>query len=299
MTLSNSLSPPVSNSSGMSNSSAGASRCSCEEALARRRAPRDGRSPRARRARRVAKDRAGSASRSSTPPCTVAGKALADRVDQSTARALQAARTIGVGIEHRHAGALEHLRDGRLAHADRAGERDRIMTAINPRSRSAPSSGSSGMPRMVKWSPSMRSKTIAPRGPPAGTRRRNSRPRAIRHRDRIAMKSSDSGAHVERRPCRHGASRPCRRGRGRPRWSAPSSCPRKAADARRPRRDRRLVEQPPIDADDAIAADHPVVRLRRLTASALASASSPAISSGSRQPRLDRSFVDIRRRPLR
>ena len=158
------------------------------KAFARRTGRRDGRSPPAPRARR--------GSPSTPAPKRLAieraiadrsREALADRLDQRAVPALQPAH-FGVGVEHRDPGPLEHLRDGRLAHADRPGERacrdhaSRVMPASRA---SAPSSGSSGMPRIVKWSPLDRGRTIARRGPPSGTRQRNSRPPAIRHRDRL------------------------------------------------------------------------------------------------------------------
>ena len=83
---------------------------------------------------------------------TVAGcarKPPLDPLDQHAAGALQRAHH-RVGVEHRDAGALEHRRDRRLAHADRPGEREAHHGSITRCSRSAPSSGSSGIPRMVK-----------------------------------------------------------------------------------------------------------------------------------------------------
>ena len=49
------------------------------------------------------------------------GEALSDRRDQSRVVGLQVAND-GVRIENGHSGALEHLRNGRLSHADRPGE---------------------------------------------------------------------------------------------------------------------------------------------------------------------------------
>ncbi len=77
------------------------------------------------------------------------GEQLADLLNQSATGALQPPHH-RIGVEHRDPGALEHLRHGRLAHADRPGERDPDHAASNPRSRSAPSNGISGMPRIVK-----------------------------------------------------------------------------------------------------------------------------------------------------
>src|SRR6478736_4783256 len=79
-----------------------------------------------------------------------ARKAPADRLDQRPAFALELAH-LGVRVEHRDSRSLEHFRRGRLAHADRAGERELDHPARIPRSRSAPSNGKSGSPRMVKW----------------------------------------------------------------------------------------------------------------------------------------------------
>src|SRR5204862_6358498 len=65
---------------------------------------------------------------------------LRDPVDQPAAGALELADD-GVGIEDRGAGSLEHRGDGRLAHADGAGEGDADHVRSNPRSRRAPSNG--------------------------------------------------------------------------------------------------------------------------------------------------------------
>ena len=73
---------------------------------------------------RIAEHAAASASRSTAPSRVRAGKARLDRLDQRAAGALQPAH-LGVGVEHGNAGLGEHRRDGRLAHADRAGERER------------------------------------------------------------------------------------------------------------------------------------------------------------------------------
>ena len=83
-----------------------------------------------------------------------ARKALSNRGHERAAGPLQAPH-FGIGIEQRHAGPLKHPGDGRLAHANRAGECDLDHAAITARSRSAPSNGSSGIPRIVKWSPWM------------------------------------------------------------------------------------------------------------------------------------------------
>ena len=57
----------------------------------------------------------------------------------------------------------------------------------------------------------------------------------------------------------------------------------------------RLVEGPAPDADDAVAADHPIVGAGSLTSIALAAASSPASSSGRVIRGLDAPLIDIRR----
>ena len=91
----------------------------------RRRAPRRPRGGRSPRARFIA---AASPSTASAERGAVdarragrAGKARLDRRDDAPGRALQPVDR-GVGVEHRHALVGEHRRDGRLAHADRAGE---------------------------------------------------------------------------------------------------------------------------------------------------------------------------------
>ncbi len=78
-----------------------------------------------------------------------AGKPPCDRPDQHPAQTLQPV-DLGVGVEQRNSGALEHRRDGRFAHSDRAGDRDLDHASISPRSRSAASNGIKGMPRIVK-----------------------------------------------------------------------------------------------------------------------------------------------------
>ena len=72
-----------------------------------------------------------------------------NRVKERAVRALQRAH-FAVGVEQQDAAPAEHAGHGRLAHADRSGERDTDHEASSPRSRKAPSSGSSGIPRMVK-----------------------------------------------------------------------------------------------------------------------------------------------------
>ena len=81
-----------------------------------------------------------------------------------------------IGIVHRHAGLGEEARGGRFSHADRAGEAEhehdrkvlkrRLFASRRqrqPSRRRNCSSGSSGRPRIVKWSPSMRSNRWMPR----------------------------------------------------------------------------------------------------------------------------------------
>jgi len=77
------------------------------------------------------------------------GKARLDRLDQAAARALQPPHD-GVSVEHRNAGTAEHPGDRRFAHSDRACESEPDHARTSPRSRSAPRSGSSGIPRIVK-----------------------------------------------------------------------------------------------------------------------------------------------------
>jgi hypothetical protein len=52
-----------------------------------------------------------------------AGEKLTDLADKTTAWTLQATDH-GVGVEDRDSKPLEHLRDGRLSHPDRTGERE-------------------------------------------------------------------------------------------------------------------------------------------------------------------------------
>src|SRR4029078_2472299 len=91
-----------------------------------------------------------------------AGKDLADFLDQAAARRLKSPNDC-VGVEHGHASGLEHLRDGGLAHADRPGERDLDHASNRPRSRKAPSKGISGIPSIVKLSPSITENNCTPR----------------------------------------------------------------------------------------------------------------------------------------
>ena len=69
-----------------------------------------------------------------------AGKARLDQRHQSPARPLQPAHD-GVGIEDRNAGVGEHRGDGRLAHADRPGERERDHGRSNCQSSASRSRG--------------------------------------------------------------------------------------------------------------------------------------------------------------
>ena len=87
--------------------------------------PRDGRSPRARPAHR---------GRRAPPPTRRRGRprrrascrgTRLDQRDQGPAAGPLQRRTTGIGIESRDAGVGEHGRDGRLAHADRSGQRER------------------------------------------------------------------------------------------------------------------------------------------------------------------------------
>ncbi len=84
--------------------------------------PRDGSAPRA------AASTSGSASTRSASAVAVdasgPGRAREMRLDLGDQRAFRALQPVhdGVGVEHRHAFLGEHAGDGRLAHADRAGE---------------------------------------------------------------------------------------------------------------------------------------------------------------------------------
>src|SRR5690606_7246101 len=73
-----------------------------------------------------------------------AGKFRLDRRDQRAARPLELAHLL-VGVEHGHALVGEHARDGRLAHADRAGEAEHDHGAS--RAISAASSGGASAPK--------------------------------------------------------------------------------------------------------------------------------------------------------
>ena len=67
-------------------------------------------------------------------------KCCFDRRERRTAGALQPV-DFGIGIEHRHARAPQHRRDGRLAHADRAGETEDDHCASSALSSSSQPSG--------------------------------------------------------------------------------------------------------------------------------------------------------------
>ena len=91
-----------------------------------------------------------------------ARKHLADFLNKRPSSALKCTDH-GIGVEHRHAGGFEHLGDRRFAHSNRTGEGDPDHVSSKPRSRRAQSSGISGMPKMVKWSPSMDENSCTPR----------------------------------------------------------------------------------------------------------------------------------------
>ena len=183
MTLSNSLSPPVSNNKGISKISAGASRCFSTNA-----------------ARSVAHRgvhdllECGQLLGIVRAPTQPADRGRACRFEQSQESARQWLRPtrrralqptdLGIGVEYGNPRTLEHARDRGLAHADRAGERNPDHSSSIPRSRSAPRSGMSGIPRIVKvvaLDPleQLHSATLQPEHADA-----YSRPPAIRHRDR-------------------------------------------------------------------------------------------------------------------
>src|SRR6185437_12971110 len=95
--------------------------------------------------------------KASTVECSAADrswKQLPDLVDQSASRGLELPDN-RIRVEYRYSSILEHPRNRRLSHADRTGERDPDHVSSSPRSRSAPRSAISGIPRIVKWSPSM------------------------------------------------------------------------------------------------------------------------------------------------
>ena len=75
------------------------------------------------------------------PVRTRARKALADLLRSARRPVPGARRTTASASNTGTPARLEHLRDGRLAHADRSGERDPDHDGSRPRSRSAPSSG--------------------------------------------------------------------------------------------------------------------------------------------------------------
>src|SRR6185437_12774923 len=96
------------------------------------------------------------------PAADRAREQLANSVDQRSTGALKLPHH-RVGVEHGETRRFEHLRHRRLAHADGAGECDLDHVARRSRSRSAPRSGISGIPKMVKWSPSILSNSCTPR----------------------------------------------------------------------------------------------------------------------------------------
>ena len=252
MTLSNAPSPPVSNSKGMSNSRAGASAWSSDEARRAPRAPRDGRSPPARRARPgLAEHSRGQRVAVEPPVADRPGKRCPMAAISSTSPSPCSRRTSASASNTGTPARSNILATVDLPMPIEPVSASLIMRRSAPRSRSAPSSGSNGMPRMVKWSPSIAIEQL------------HARPLHPEHADAIAD-LRPFGVEIgldEARPrghehgasrCRHGTSRPLRRGPARPRWSGSSACPRRSADDRRPpARSRGLVEQPAVDADDA------------------------------------------------
>ena len=102
---------------------------------------------------------------------------------------------------------------------------------------------------------------VSRRGPPCGTRRRNSRPLAIPGRDSASMNARRQRRGRGAEPFRHGSIRRA------PAWPAPQRSTT-ASSGRKRREDgsaassrsRGLRITLPIDDDRAVAADHPIVR---------------------------------------
>ena len=135
-----------------------------DEARRARRAPRDGRSPRAaasssgspstRAAKRVAveppvarprRESAPPIGSTSAPPGPCSRRTSASASNTGMPARSNIAATVDLPMPIEPVSAIL------------------IMRAISPRSRSAPSNGSSGMPRMVKWLPSIASNNCTPR----------------------------------------------------------------------------------------------------------------------------------------
>ena len=256
ITLSNAASPPVSNSKGMSNSSAGASPCSTMKRVALMMHRRDGRSPPARPARR------GSPSTAADKRFAIdravagrAGKARFDRGDQPRRRAPAIRRTAASASNSRDAGLGEHRGDGRLAHADRPGERERDHRPSFCQSSPSRSRGGSWPKNSLKLVAACSTSMSRPSHRQAALSRR---------RDQAASRP-------DRRPCRTPSRRPASR-RGRSCRQSPAGHAERrrvdqpvAVDRRGERRgldvepelDRQLASLPPCRAPGSDTAEIP------------------------------------------
>ena len=108
--------------------------------------------------------RAPSLTRSTLPSAVVPGNAASISGDRLALIEPVHGR---IGVVHRHALLREQARGGRLAHADRAGQAEdehgpSLIRQQRLRAAGNASSGNSGRPRMVKWSPSIRSNSWMP-----------------------------------------------------------------------------------------------------------------------------------------
>ena len=142
-TVSTRDSPPVSNSRGMSKRIRGASAYLARNAS--RSSPTAGWTMASnRRSAAVIVQHPFTQHRAIDParPCRP-GKGLLDRPHQTAIRALQAVHR-GIGVEHRYALFGEHRRDGRFAHADRAGQPDPDHATNSARSASSRASSRGG-----------------------------------------------------------------------------------------------------------------------------------------------------------
>src|SRR5436190_2920704 len=95
------------------------------------------------------------------PAPDAARKQLPDLLHQVSARSLQLTNDC-ISVEHGHPRPGEYGSDRRLAHPNRPRERHAYHARIKFRSRNAPSKGRRGIPRMVKWSPSMDENNCTP-----------------------------------------------------------------------------------------------------------------------------------------
>ena len=119
------------------------------------------------------------------------------------------------------------------ARSDRRSLRHRrVIAGSSPSSRSAPSTGSSGMPSTVNWSPSMRSNSCTPArlDPEHADALADLGPFGVEIAvDEIVRQI----AHMQPARARHGSRRSCAADARWPRRdAAPSSCPKRSAGAR-------------------------------------------------------------------